>query len=241
MARTKAQIKAELFKLWPDAWREDPLAERLTDMIAAVFELAESKVQEWLEQVFTGTADGVYLDDIGAELGVARLPGESDDDYRARLQLGARAVAPQIIEDECNVIVAHYLGEGWKVRLVEPLELYTDADLYADIPGHITVEDHTHPLSPKHLFWLVMPIWPVTGLTGAAFADLDYSEECYAGDSQQENPGQRFLTLAVTEYVDQARAAGVAYGASFVDFPALATIDALFGPLPVGMIEDATP
>lgn len=238
MARSKIEIAAELLRSAPRWWQEDGASVRITDMLARGLAFVEAQIQGWLEQLFITTADGDYLDDIGAEMGIPRFPGETDDAYRVRLVWGARDVAPRLIEQKCNEIITHYLGDGWPVAITEPLQMFTGTDMFSDTPGYITVEDHTYPKQPKHLFWLVLPVWPVLGTTGAAFADQDFADDCFAGDSQGLAPQYRFLTIAILDYVQDARAAGVAYGVSVVDMPSPAILDGLFGELPGGMIQD---
>lgn len=131
------------------------------DAIAAQLELAGGQIEEALEQVGVVTASAEYLDDWGLNLGVARLPGMSDSDYRgwiieevSRLRLSPGGIA-QAVEGATGYSIT--IREPWmEIFKLDGSEL-SGGDAFYD--GAL-IDYHTiQPEAFGHVDWdLVLPI-----------------------------------------------------------------------------------
>jgi hypothetical protein len=223
MARTKQEILDQLASNSPRWFREEPIAYALLSMLAALFRTAELTAEAFLALVFRQTSEDEYLDEIGAEIGVERFPGESDDDYRERLIIKARAVTPDAILERINNLIFHYLGEGFDAKLSEPRLRFLDRAFFVDDPRSITLpDDH-----PKYLFRVILPVWPVRNQARNFFTDHSFTDAGYQGDD--DDASRRFLTLEIIKILEEARAAGVASSIEVRDTAQGAMISALFG------------
>jgi hypothetical protein len=106
MARTRAELRAQLRKLGP-WWLGDPeeVEDALLEVIAAAQERVEAAVGTLHNRTYIGRADGAWLDAHGRERRIARIAGESDDAYRPRLLAIEDQVTALAIEAAVNQIL----------------------------------------------------------------------------------------------------------------------------------------
>lgn len=233
MARTQAQILSHLAANAPRFVALDPIGLALLDALALLFATVESAVDTLRALLFRQLSSGDWLDEIGREVGVERLPGESDDDYAGRLLLAARGVTPDGIREELRALVEPLYGDGYTVRLIEPaIEAHSDAGAYSDDYSSITLPDPALEPAPADLFWLAIPLFEQDYPTSAESAGYAYSDDnaysdlAAAGD-EQTGGFARYVAREVLNRIDKLRAAGVAFGASIADDIQSAWLDVL--------------
>lgn len=225
MARTQSQILDELTRNAPAWLRKWPVFVPVLRAAARALAYVETSIDSLREQSFRQTADGAHLTDIGDEHGIARLPGEDDDDYRARITLRAQGVTPAALRTELDYIVEHYLGDGFDVRLFEPTQVFANDSFFADDVESITLPPADE--RPRDLFWLAFPAFPKTDNSGTAFANLAFADDSFAGDDTRD-PAHRLIHSTLLDWVDTHRLAGVAFGVTVKDTVQPNTLDLLF-------------
>lgn len=222
MARSQAEILAHLVNNAPRFVASDPIGVALLDALALLLRAGEVLSDTLRALVYRQTSAGEWLDEIGAEVGVARLPGESDAAYRERIVIRARGVTPDGIREELRALVARLYGAGYEVRLVEPtIEAHADAGAYADDHSSITLPGEGEP-APADPIWLVIPNFGQDFPTSAesalyAYADDNAHTDLAAAGDEQSAGFARYVAREVLIIVEALRAAGVAFGAEIVD------------------------
>lgn len=74
--------------------------------VAAALLLVDSTATDWLRNTYIETAEGVWLDQHGADRGVRRQGGESDASYRIRLRTIDDAVTRAALLDVADAVLA---------------------------------------------------------------------------------------------------------------------------------------
>lgn len=227
MARSQAEILAHLVNNAPRFVAGDPIGVALLDALALLLRAGEVLTDTLRTLVFRQTSSGAWLDEIGAEVGVERLPGESDAAYRARISIRARGVTPDGLREELRALVSRIYGEGYAVRLVEPyLDAHADGGAFSDDPSSITLPAEGD-LPPADLLWLVIPDFGQDYPTSAeselfAYADDNAHTDLAAAGDEASAGFARYVAREVLIIIDGLRAAGVAFGAEIADVMQLA-------------------
>lgn len=233
MARTQAEILIHLTNNAPGFLARDPRAVALLDALALLFATGETIIDSLRALLFRQTSSGEWLDEIGAEIGVERQPGESDDDYAARLIVRSRGVTPDGLRSEVAGILTRLYGEGYTVQLFEPRVrgLYSGRCAFSDYQGTFTLPDRPGEPHAADLVWVVFPKFERLAISNASrfgFSDYGFSDAAAAVD-QVEAGFARYVEREVMIALRRWRAAGVAIGATIEDIPQVAWIAILFG------------
>lgn len=232
MARTQQEILIHLVNNAPGFIARDPLGVALLDALALLFATGEQIVESLRALLFRQTASGEWLDEIGAEIGVPRLPGEDDDAYSERLILRARGVTPDGLRAEIDALVARVYGEGYKVQLFEPRVRgsYSGHSAFSDFQGTLTQPDRPGEPRPADLLWVVFPKFETLPKVNPAlfgFSDHSFSDHAAAAD-QIEAAFTRYVEREVVAALRRWRASSVAVGATIEDVPQIAFYAILF-------------
>jgi len=229
MARTISQIKAELDKIFPREWSENAVGSALVTGIASVLATREALFDGaggWLEQMFAGTALGFWLDEHGADYAIERGPGETDDDYRARI-----GWSPQILtEGNAVAELSRFLpAEGYSVVIEEPhANVLGDGFFLDDTSSLLTDRD-----GPKFLFWIFIPTPEVVYLLDS-FLDVDLflGVESYLDETQNDLDRQHIRQIF--DAAETRRGFGIAWGSTVSDLAQLPYFAGLFKARPGG-------
>jgi hypothetical protein len=88
MARDEQALRDHYLEDGPGFIQEpDELLDAQIRTVAAIMARIEAAIETLHGRTFITTADGAWLDQHGTERGILRFDGESDADYRARIQL----------------------------------------------------------------------------------------------------------------------------------------------------------
>lgn len=232
MARTKAEILAELTRLAP--WWLRPITaksvevasgelaagavSRVLDGLAAVLALGEVARDEWRAQTRRETASGAYLDSPGAERQVEQWPGETEAAYRARLVEVASGCTPEAMRRALAAYAAHIGWPGAVPVVNEPRLRFCDLTgeddgFFCDDPLSLTCAE-----APVRLAWLHLP--EIGSLTsdpaGYMFVDSGFCDNDYTGEDTRD-PLSRWIYRDFLALAEAYRPAGVAMGATIED------------------------
>jgi len=235
MARTLSQVFDELVRLFPPEWSDNVQGIAILTGIATVLRGREVSFDEaggWNDQLYIATAEGIYLEEHGTQTGVAKLPGELDDDYRLRIRFKPKILTGGNpiqgdgggnVLDELNI----YLPDGYTVVAEEPYLNVLDDGFFLTDTAAILTDPRVEDPEPKFLGWITIPIPEVvyvleTFLAIDAFLDVDaYLDETI--DDVNRRHIRQILAAIETQ-----RGYGIAIGVSVADIPQLAYLDALF-------------
>lgn len=229
MARTIAQIKDELDRIFPPEWSDNDIGNAILYAIATALASRESEydgADGWFEQLFRQTADGIYLDAHGADVDVDRLSGELDDTYRERAVLGPKILTEGNAVDSFNLFLP---ASGYSVFVTEPYYTFLDDPtdgFYLNDPTSLLVEWEGED-EPRFLFWIFIPL-PEVVYVYDSFLDLDAYLDVDAYLDEAIDDLNRRHIRQILAYADQFRAYGIAFGVTVADFPQLPYYLALY-------------
>lgn len=230
MARSVATIKAELDRLFPPEWSDNPIGNAIVTGIATVLagrESAFDSVGGWLEQMFRGTAVSFWLDEHGKDYGVERLPGELDDDYRVR-----QGFQPGILtRGNARARFSNLLpGEGYEVVIEEPHRNVLDDGFFLGDTSSILVDPRGElgEATPKFVFWVFVPL-PEVEFVHEAFLNVD----CFLGvdaylDEKIDDLNRRHIRQ-ILELAREQRGYGIGFGVTVADLDQTVYFDFLHG------------
>lgn len=125
------QLKARMLEQLPDLaavleLESEPLV-KLMQLMAYREVLLRQRINEAARALMLAYAVGSDLDQMGANYGIARLPGETDERLRARVQAAYNRLAAA---GPAEAYRQHALGVSADIR---------DVDVFSEAPGRVTV------------------------------------------------------------------------------------------------------
>lgn len=118
MARDQAAMRSHIETMLPGWAREsEAIFDSVITAFAAIFADVESRQEAHHDRTMTLTADGSWLDELGAERSVFRYDGESDESFRPRVRQFTIGVTLPAIK-----------------KLVELLLLFGEAEIEEHLP-----------------------------------------------------------------------------------------------------------
>lgn len=123
---------------WVPSWFFEALGTNRAHFwgLAALLSSHEAGAIKKLEDTFIEKATGRFLDHLGLERGIERLPGESDELYRLRI----KNIFSQVDKPSIQAVVEAIAGPLSLVQEYHEAHNFANSGAYANI-GHLFLED----------------------------------------------------------------------------------------------------